>query len=99
MIDTEEIPNRRCLRSKRRVDEAHNRLDRAAEVVKNFQRRLTTVERRVYPYECISSEQAVEIHLAVQRLGELLTGQAAKTRKPGEKVLNYYSSIFQEIYT
>lgn len=82
-----------------RVDDAHNRLDRAAEVVKNFQRRLTTVERRVYPYEVISSEQATEIRLAVQRLGELLSGQAAATRKPGEKIANYYSSIFQEIYT
>lgn len=82
-----------------RVDEAHNRLDRAAEVVKHIQKRLTTVERRVYPYEVISSEQATEIRLAVQRLGEVLTGQAAKTRKPGEKVANYYSSIFQEIYT
>jgi hypothetical protein len=81
-----------------RVDDAHNRLDRAAEVVKDFQRRLKTVERRMLPYECISAEQATEVRLAVQRLGELLTSKAAKDRKPGEKLVNYYSSIFQEIY-
>jgi hypothetical protein len=67
--------------------------------VKGFQRRLTTVERRMLPYECISSEQATEVRLAVQRLGELLTGKVVKSRQPGEKVPNFYSSIFTEIYT
>lgn len=81
-----------------RVDDAHVRLDRAAEVVKGFHRRLTSVERRMLPYECISSEQATEVRLAVQRLGEFLTGKAAGSRQPGEKVPNFYSGIFTEIY-
>ncbi len=81
-----------------RVDDAHGRLDRAAEVVKGFHRRLTAVERRILPYECISSEQATEVRLAVQRLGEFLTGKAAGSRQAGAKVPNFYSGIFTEIY-
>lgn len=80
-----------------RVDEAHTRLDRAVEVVEGFGRRLTRVEHRMMPYESISAEQATEVRLAVQRLGELLTGKAARVRK-GEKLPNYYSGIFMEIY-
>jgi len=81
-----------------RVDDAHGRLDRAAEVVKGFHRRLTAVERRMLPYECISPEQATEVRLAVQRLGELLTNKVAQMAS-GEKLPNYYSGIFTEIYT
>ncbi len=81
-----------------RVDTAHERLDRAAEVVKGFQRRLTCIECRMMPYECISSEQATEVRLAVQRLAELLTGKAAGSRQSGEKIPNFYSGIFTEIY-
>jgi hypothetical protein len=81
-----------------RADAAHTRLDKAAEVVKGIGKRLTTVERRMLPYECISPEQATEVRLAVQRLGELLTGKAAKSRQPSEKVSNFYSGIFTEIY-
>jgi hypothetical protein len=81
-----------------RTEEAYLRLDKAAEVVKGFHRRLTTIEHRMMPYEAISPEQATEVRLAVQRQGELLTGQAARSRKPGEKLTNYYSSIFTEIY-
>ncbi len=81
-----------------RVEGAHERLDKAAEVVKGFQRRLTSVERRMMPYEVISPEQATEVRLAVQRLVELLTGKEARTAKKGEKRTNYYSAIFMEIY-
>jgi hypothetical protein len=81
-----------------RVDDAHVRLDRAVEVVKGFHRRLTSVECRVLPHECISSEQATEVRLAVQRLAELLTGKAAGSRGPSGKVPNFYSGIFTEIY-
>ena len=82
-----------------RVDDAHMRLDRAAEVVKGFQRRLTSVERRVMPYECISSEQATEVRLAVQKLAELLIGRTAESREPSGKVPNFYSGLFTEIYS
>ena len=70
-----------------RADAAHDRLDKAAEVVGGLQRRLTTVERRMLPYQCISSEQATEVRLAVQRLGELLTNKAAR-QASGEKLPN-----------
>ena len=81
-----------------RADAAHDRLDKAAEVVKGFQHRLTAVERLMLPHECISSEQATEVRLAVQRLGECLTGKAARSRQAGAKVPNFYSSIFTELY-
>jgi hypothetical protein len=78
---------------------AHERLDKAAAVVRSMQQRLSHVERRVYPYECISEEMATEIRLAVQRLAEALTRRAVATLPPGEKLPNYYSGIFTEIYT
>jgi hypothetical protein len=79
------------------VGRAHSRLDRAAEVVGSFQRRLTTVERRVLPAECISDEQAAEIALSVKALAELLTGQTAQ-RSGGGKIPNYYQGVFTELY-
>jgi len=79
------------------VERAHSRLDLAAEVVVKFNRRLTAVERRVMPYECISPEQAGDIKLAVQRLGELLTRKAARASSD-QPLPNYYQGIFVEIY-
>lgn len=80
-----------------RTEAAHERLDKAALVVGNMQRRLTTVERRVLPYECVSPEQAADISLAVKRLGEALTRKAARGSSK-EKIPNYYQGIFTEIY-
>lgn len=74
-----------------------NRLDKAAQVVGDIQRRLSAVERRVQPAEIISDEQASDIALSVKALGELLTNQAAQRGK-GEKIPNYYQSIFTELY-
>ena len=74
-----------------------NRLDKAAQVVGDIQRRLGAVERRVKPAEVISDEQASDIALSVKALGELLTNQAAQKGK-GEKIPNYYQSIFTELY-
>jgi P22_AR N-terminal domain len=74
-----------------------NRLDKAAQVVGDIQRRLGAVERRVNPAEIISDEQASDIALSVKALGELLTNQAAQKGK-GEKIPNYYQSIFTELY-
>ena len=74
-----------------------NRLDKAAQVVGDIQRRLGAVERRVKPAEIISDEQASDIALSVKALGELLTNQSAQKGK-GEKLPNYYQSIFTELY-
>ncbi len=74
-----------------------NRLDKAAQVVGDIQRRLGAVERRVKPAEIISDEQASDIALSVKALGERLTNQAAQKGK-GEKTSNYYQSIFTELY-
>ena len=79
------------------VARAHSRLDLAAEVVVKFNRRLTAVERRIMPYECISPEQAGDIKLAVQHLGELLTRKAARA-SADQPIPNYYQGIFVEIY-
>jgi len=79
------------------VTRAHARLDTAAEVVGDMRRRLTAVERRVMPYETITEEQADDIKLAVQRLGELLTRNAANASKD-KKIQNYYQGIFVEIH-
>ena len=78
------------------VDRAHTRLDRAAEVVVNLNRRLTVVERRVMPHEVVSDEQAGEISLAVKALAELLTRLDAQ--KGSGKVPNQYQGIFAELY-
>ena len=74
-----------------------NRLDKAAQVVGDIQRRLGAVERRVNPAEIISDEQASDIALSVKALGELLTNQSTQKDK-GEKIPNYYQSIFTELY-
>jgi len=74
-----------------------NRLDKAAQVVGDIQRRLGAVERRVKPAEIISDEQASDIALSVKSLGELLTNRSAQKGK-GEKLPNYYQSIFTELY-
>ena len=79
------------------VDRAHSRLDCAAEVVSSFQQRLTVVERRVLPVECISDEQAAEISLLVKGLAELLTSQGAQ-KGSGKKIPNYYQGVFTELY-
>ncbi len=79
------------------VDRAHTRLDRAAEVVSNFHRRLTVVERRVLPADCVSDEQAAEIALSVKSLSELLTRQDAQKSTTG-KVANQYQGVFSELY-
>lgn len=73
-----------------------NRLDKAAQVVGDIQRRLSAVERRVQPAEIISDEQASDIALSVKALGELLTNQASQ--KGTGKIPNYYQSIFTELY-
>ncbi len=66
------------------------RVDRAAIVVSDLQRRLSNVERKIEPQATIREEQAAEISNQVKALAELLT-----SKHPGK---NHYQSIFGEIY-
>jgi ORF6C domain len=66
------------------------RLDRAARVVGDIQRRLGIVERRFHPQALISDEQAEEISSTVKALAEFIT-----SHDPSK---NHYQSIFAELY-
>lgn len=66
------------------------RVDRAAEVVRAINRRLSAVETRVIPGAHISDDQAQEIATQVKALAELLTSK--------EQGKNHYQGIFAELY-
>jgi len=66
------------------------RVDRAAVVVSDLQRRLHAVEHRVTPAATITDEQATDISNQVKALADLMA------RKDSSK--NHYQSIFGEIY-
>jgi hypothetical protein len=68
----------------------NTRLDRAAAVVGNIQRRLNVVERRLSPPEYVTDEMATNIALAVKALAE-----AFSRRDPSK---NHYQSVYVEIY-
>lgn len=68
----------------------NTRLDRAAVVVSNINRRLSTVERRLSPPEYVTDEMATEIMLAVKALAEELS-----RHNPGK---NHYQAVYTEIY-
>ena len=73
-----------------RVTVTEQRIDRAAQVVGDMGRRLSTLEGRLSPGSYITDEQAAEISQKVKALAGLLQEQA-----PGK---NYYQSIFGELY-
>lgn len=66
------------------------RLDRAAKVVGDLQRRLGVVERKLTPSTLITDEQAEEVSAAVKALAEFMTGKDASK--------NHYQGIFAELY-
>jgi len=66
------------------------RVDRAAQVVGDLQRRLSIVERRVEPIAAITNPQATEISNRVKALAEFLA-----SKNPSK---NHYQSIFAELY-
>lgn len=68
----------------------NSRLDRAAVVVGEIQRRLSTVERRLSPPQYVTEEMATDIMLAVKALAEQLS-----TREGGK---NHYQAVYAEIY-
>jgi hypothetical protein len=66
------------------------RIDRAAEVVKALNRRLSAVETRISPGSFINDDQAQEVAGQVKALAELLTSQ--------EGGKNHYQGVFAELY-
>jgi hypothetical protein len=74
----------------RNVNRAHSRLDQAALVVGDIQRRLGVVEKKLSPPAFITEDQAVEISQRVKALSEFLTGK--------DKAKNHYQGIFGELY-
>jgi primosomal protein N'' len=73
-----------------RVNVVDDRLDRAAEVVRALNRRLSAVETRITPASYIGDDQAQEIATQVKALAELLTAQEGKK--------NHYQGVFAELY-
>lgn len=69
---------------------ALTRIDRAAEIVKALNRRLSAVETRITPASYIGDDQAQEIAGQVKALAELLT-----TKEGGR---NQYQGVFAELY-
>lgn len=72
------------------VKSAHDRLDRAAQVVGKLDRRLTRLENTVLPGAIISEAQASVISTSVKALAEYLS-----SKEPGK---NHYQGIFSELY-
>ena len=66
------------------------RLDRAAAVVGDIQKRLAVVEKRTAPQQVITDEEAEEVASAVKALAEYLT-----SKNPAEK---WYQSIYNALY-
>lgn len=66
------------------------RLDRAAKVVVDIQRRLGTVERKLTPATLVTDEQAEEISASVKALSEFMASKSSGK--------NHYQGIFSELY-
>jgi hypothetical protein len=74
----------------RRMTTSESRLDRAAVVVGELGRRVTTLEKRLAPGNPITDEQAAEIQSAVHALAMLLT------EKDNSK--NHFQGVFTELH-
>lgn len=70
--------------------DAHTRLDKAAQVVKNLTERIGEVEKKLAPPVYISEAQAAEISNRVKAVAQALGGK--------EKGRNQYAAIFAELY-
>lgn len=73
-----------------RVSTHDVRIDRAAIVIKELQRRIGAVEERVEPGAFIGEREAAEVSTQVKALAEFLTGKQAGK--------NHYQGIFAELY-
>jgi hypothetical protein len=74
----------------KRVDAHDSRFDKAVEVFRGLDRRVSELESRVSPQSLVTEAQAAEIQLAVKAAAEYLS------RQDGTK--NHFQSIFQELY-
>lgn len=72
------------------VGKAHNRLDQAARVVGNLQKRVSKVEDLIQPAKYVSEQQAATISNTIKLLANQLTKQGAKGSQ--------YQAVFSEIY-
>lgn len=68
----------------------NTRIDRAAKVVGDIQRRLGVVERKLLPATLITDEQAEEVSASVKALAEFITSKTSGK--------NQYQGIFAELY-
>jgi hypothetical protein len=75
----------------RRISTVETRLDTAARVVGNLERRMRQVEDRVVPGKPVSEQQAAEVQNKVRALALFLTEQDASK--------NHFQSVFSTIYT
>ena len=73
-----------------RVVEHDGRLDRAATVIKEVQRRLTTIEDQLAPSAYITDAQAAEIASLVKAIAQQLSER--------DKSKNHYQGVFGELY-
>jgi hypothetical protein len=73
-----------------RVSEHDGRLERAATVIKEVQRRLTMVEEQVSPSTYITDVQAAEIASLVKAIAQQLSER--------DKSKNHYQGVFGELY-
>ncbi len=70
--------------------EMEQRLNKAAKVFTSFDRRLTTVEKRLSPASHVTEEQAETISSTVKALAELMASR--------DQSKNHYQGIFAELY-
>jgi hypothetical protein len=73
-----------------RVTTHAERLDKAAQVIRAFDRRLVALEDQLHPAAYLTDAQAAEVAAAVKALAELLTSR--DTSK------NHYQGVFAELY-
>ncbi|HEX6290589.1 MAG TPA: phage antirepressor N-terminal domain-containing protein [Herpetosiphonaceae bacterium] len=73
-----------------RVSTQAERLDKAAQVMRAFDRRLGALEDQLHPSAYLTDTQAADIAAAVKALAELLTTQ--------DRSKNHYQGVFAEIY-
>ncbi|MDP9315065.1 MAG: ORF6C domain-containing protein [Chloroflexota bacterium] len=70
--------------------QVHTRLDRAALVIKDIERRLSDVEEQTGPDAYITNEQAAHLSTEIKALAQLLATQ--------DRTKNHYQGVFSELY-
>jgi hypothetical protein len=73
----------------RRLSTTEGRIDRAAVVVQDMNRRLTAVERKLFPGGAVTDEQASQISQAVKAIALVLGKKSGK---------NEFAAVYSELY-